>query len=183
MLKAIHVGLPENGTPETYAWFRAGMQTPVKADSKSDMAVAYVTNQVLGANAMEITAVLSYSQCALETLPNNAYPKKWLCWQPKPPEGSKAPEFKPINIDDNVYKFYTDDKLWHRLINPGLVGSKKKKEIHNFNYICSLADKSSSFMHVLSMTAVCNKTDKFITGKNSKPSTRDKIVWVMLPTY
>ncbi len=177
LLKAIHVGLPENGTPETYAWFRAGMQTPVKADSKSDMAVAYVTNQVLGANAMEITAVLSYSQCALETLPNNAYPKKWLGWQPKPPEGSKAPEFKPINIDDNVYNFYTDDKPWHRLINPGLVGGEKKKEIHNFNYISSLADKSSSFMHVLSMTAVCNKVDKFITGKNSKPSTRDKIVW------
>ena len=176
LLKAIHVGLPENGTPETYAWFRAGMQTPVKADSTSDMAVAYVTNQVLGANAMEITAVLSYSQCALETLPNNAYPKKWLCWQPKPPEGSKVPEFKPINIDDNVYKFYTDDKTWHRLINKSAINEVDYIS-DSFNCITSLIEKSSSFMHVLSMTAVCNKADKFITGKNSKPSTRDKIVW------
>ncbi len=176
LLKAIHVGLPENGTPETYAWFRAGMQTPVKADSTSDMAVAYVTNQVLGANAMEITAVLSYSQCALETLPNNAYPKKWLGWQPKPPEGSKAPEFKPINIDDNVYNFYTDDKPWHRLINKTAINEVDYIS-DSFNCITSLIEKSSSLMHVLSMTAVCNKTDKFITGKNSKPSTRGKIVW------
>ena len=176
LLKAIHVGLPENGTPETYAWFRAGMQTPVKADSKSDMAVAYVTNQVLGANAMEITAVLSYSQCALETLPNNAYPQKWLCWQPKPPEGSKAPECKPVNIGDDVYKFYADDKSWHRLINKAAVNEADYIS-DSFNCITSLIKKSSSFMHVLSMKSICNKTDKFIAGKNSKPSTRDKIAW------
>jgi hypothetical protein len=176
LLKAIHVGLPENGTPETYAWFRAGMQTPVKADSKSDMAVAYVTNQVLGANAMEITAVLSYSQCALETLPNNAYPQKWLCWQPKPPEGGKVPELKPVNIGDDVYSFYTDDKLWHRLINKTAV-NEADYIIDSFNCITSLIKKTSSFMHVLSMNSVCNKTDKFIAGKNSKPSTRDKIAW------
>ncbi|MGK4624165.1 hypothetical protein ACSMD9_02565, partial [Raoultella ornithinolytica] len=63
LLKAIHVGVPQTGMPEIYAWFRAGIQTPVKSDSMSDMAVAYVTNQVLGSNAAEITAVLSYSQC------------------------------------------------------------------------------------------------------------------------
>jgi hypothetical protein len=176
LLKAIHIGLPENGTPETYAWFRAGMQTPVKADSKSDMAVAYVTNQVLGANAMEITAVLSYSQCALESLPNNAYPKNWLCWQPKPPEGSKLPEFRPISIDDDVYKFYTDDKTWHRLINKTAINEMDYIS-ESFNCVTSLIDKSSSFMRVLSMASVCNKPDKFITGKKSKPSTRDKIVW------
>jgi hypothetical protein len=63
----------------------------------SDMAVAYVTNQVLGANAAEITAVLSYSQCGLEALPNNDYPKGWLCWQAMPLILSKEKNLRKMN--------------------------------------------------------------------------------------
>lgn len=180
LLKAIHVGVPQTGMPEIYAWFRAGIQTPVKSDSMSDMAVAYVTNQVLGSNAAEITAVLSYSQCGLEALPNNDYPKGWLCWQAMPfnlVEGEKPPELKVITLDKDVYNFYGNDSFWYRLINKKLV-SKKKEEINdNFNYIKGGLLKSDCFGKNLKLTSTCNVFDKFIVGENSKATTRGNINW------
>lgn len=180
LLKAIHVGVPQTGMPEIYAWFRAGIQTPVKSDSMSDMAVAYVTNQVLGSNAAEITAVLSYSQCGLEALPNNDYPKGWLCWQAMPfnlVEGEKPPELKVITLDKDVYNFYGNDSFWYRLINKKLV-SKKKQEINdNFNYIKGVLLKSDCFGKNLKLTSTCNVFDKFIVGENSKATTRGNINW------
>lgn len=180
LLKAIHVGVPQTGMPEIYAWFRAGIQTPVKSDRMSDMAVAYVTNQVLGSNAAEITAVLSYSQCGLEALPNNDYPKGWLCWQAMPfnlVEGEKPPELKVITLDKDVYNFYGNDSFWYRLINKKLV-SKKKEEINdNFNYIKGGLLKSDCFGKNLKLTSTCNVFDKFIVGENSKATTRGNINW------
>ena len=176
LLKVIHVGLPENGTPETYAWFRAGMQTPVKADSKSDMAVAYVTNQVLGANAMEITAVLSYSQCALETLPNNAYPKKWLCWQPASIEGGKLTELLPLKLRNDIYSEYKSPGTWYRLINKDFTGATIKNREKDFKIIQRYILGCPSFYSALAQCSFPSPS-KFITGKNSKPSTRDKIAW------
>ena len=175
LLKAIHVGLPENGTPETYAWFRAGMQTPVKADSKSDMAVAYVTNQVLGANAMEITAVLSYSQCALETLPNNAYPKKWLCWQPASIEGGKPTELVPLKINEDVYKEYSLATTWYKAINKDMLEADGLLVSDIFNEVQFYLNKTSAFH--LSVTNKGLDKAKILLGKSSKPSTRDKIAW------
>jgi len=175
LLKAIHVGLPENGTPETYAWFRAGMQTPVKADSKSDMAVAYVTNQVLGANAMEITAVLSYSQCALETLPNNAYPKNWLCWQPKQSEGGNPPVPVPLKINEDVYKEYSLATTWYKTINKNMLEADGLFVSDIFNVVQFYLNKTSAFH--LSVTNKGLDKAKILLGKNDKPSTRDKIVW------
>lgn len=180
LLKAIHVGVPQTGMPEIYAWFRAGMQTPVKSDSMSDMAVAYVTNQVLGANAAEITAVLSYSQCGLEALPNNDYPKKWLCWQAMPfnlVEGEKPPELTPITIDEDVYDFYRNDKFWYRLINKKLVSSKKDEVTDSFNFVRGLLLKSDSFAKNLKITSTCNVFDKFYIAENAKATTREKINW------
>ncbi|AEN66553.1 hypothetical protein Entas_3843 [Enterobacter soli] len=180
LLKAIHVGVPQTGMPEIYAWFRAGMQTPVKSDSTSDMAVAYVTNQVLGANAAEITAVLSYSQCGLEALPNNDYPKGWLCWQPMPfnlVEGEKPPELNPITIDEDVYNFYGDDSFWYRLINRKLVNYKKNKIEDSFYFVKELIKKSNTFEKKLKLASTCNVFDKFIVGENSKATTRGKICW------
>lgn len=176
LLKAIHVGLPENGTPETYAWFRAGMQTPVKADSKSDMAVAYVTNQVLGANAMEITAVLSYSQCALEILPNNAYPKNWLCWQPASIEGGKPTELVPLKLRDDIYSEYKSPGTWYRLINKDFTGATITNREKDFKIIQRYILSCPSFYSALAQCSFPSPS-KFITGKNSKPSTRDKIAW------
>lgn len=175
LLKAIHIGLPENGTPETYAWFRAGMQTPVKADSTSDMAVAYVTNQILGANAMEITAVLSYSQCALETLPNNAYPKNWLCWQPKHSEGGKSPVPVPLKINEDVYKEYSLATTWYKTINKDMLEADGLFVSDIFNEVQFYLNKTSAFH--LSVTNKGLDKAKILLGKNSKPSTRDKIVW------
>lgn len=176
LLKAIHVGLPENGSPETYAWFRAGMQTPVKADSKSDMAVAYVTNQVLGANAMEITAVLSYSQCALETLPNNAYPQKWLCWQTKTPEGGKPPALVPLKLKEDIYSEYIITDPWYRLINKDYTCAGSEYAETDFKMIQRYIQCCPSFYSALAQGLIPTPS-KFISGKNSKPSTRDKIAW------
>ena len=178
LLKAIHVGVPQTGMPEIYAWFRAGMQTPVKSDSMSDMAVAYVTNQVLGANAAEITAVLSYSQCGLEALPNNDYPKGWLCWQAMPfnlVEGEKPPKNDPLKITNEIYKEYMSPDHWFKLINLELLsfqyipGKVALKSLQNY------MDKTSEFHSVLKEKGL-EKSICFV-GKNSKPSTRDKIVW------
>ncbi|WP_062935880.1 hypothetical protein [Enterobacter bugandensis] len=180
LLKAIHVGVPQTGMPEIYAWFRAGMQTPVKSDIMSDMAVAYVTNQVLGANAAEITAVLSYSQCGLEALPNNDYPKKWLCWQAMPfnlVEGEKPPELTPITIDEDVYSFYCDDGFWYRLINRELLNDEKNKVKDSFYAVIELVKKSKDFEIKLKATSTCNIFDKFLIGESSKATTREKINW------
>ncbi|MCK7428753.1 hypothetical protein [Enterobacter chengduensis] len=180
LLKAIHVGVPQTGMPEIYAWFRAGMQTPVKSDSMSDMAVAYVTNQVLGANAAEITAVLSYSQCGLEALPNNDYPKGWLCWQAMPfnvVEGEKPPELNPITIDKDVYKFYGDDSLWYRLMNKELVNNEKNKVNKSYKYFREYLNKSNIFQAYLGGKLENASLEKLIIGENNKATTRSKINW------
>ncbi|EHN8923238.1 hypothetical protein ACV6DN_11155 [Enterobacter asburiae] len=180
LLKAIHVGVPQTGMPEIYAWFRAGIQTPVKSDSMSDMAVAYVTNQVLGSNAAEITAVLSYSQCGLEALPNNDYPKGWLCWQSMPfniVEGEKSPELNPITIDENVYNFYEDDLFWYRLINKELVNNDKNKVNKSYKFIRQYIYKSNIFQSNLQVISDNASLEKLIIGQNNKATTRGKINW------
>ncbi|MCM7774147.1 hypothetical protein M8S83_18775 [Enterobacter asburiae] len=180
LLKAIHVGVPQTGMPEIYAWFRAGIQTPVKSDSMSDMAVAYVTNQVLGSNAAEITAVLSYSQCGLEALPNNDYPKGWLCWQSMPfniVEGEKSPELNPITIDENVYNFYEDDLFWYRLINKELVNNDKNKVNKSYKFIRQYIYKSKIFQSNLQVISDNASLEKLIIGQNNKATTRGKINW------
>lgn len=178
LLKAIHVGVPQTGMPEIYAWFRAGMQTPVKSDSMSDMAVAYVTNQVLGANAAEITAVLSYSQCGLEALPNNDYPTGWLCWQPMPfnlVEGEKPPENASLIIGGDIYCEYMSPDHWYKLINLDFLSFQSIPGSAVLNSTQNYMDKSSSFHSSLKGKGL-EKTILFV-GKNSNPATRDKIVW------
>ncbi|MGK3188139.1 hypothetical protein ACCW92_11170 [Enterobacter soli] len=178
LLKAIHVGVPQTGMPEIYAWFRAGMQTPVKSDSTSDMAIAYVTNQVLGANAAEITAVLSYSQCGLEALPNNDYPKGWLCWQAMPcksVEGEKPPKNESLNISSEIYTEYMSPKHWFKVINLELLSFQSILGEDSLSCIQDYMGKASEF-HSLLKDKGLEKSICF-AGKNSKPSTRDKIVW------
>ncbi|MBS7443106.1 hypothetical protein [Enterobacter sp. 120016] len=180
LLKAIHVGVPQTGMPEIYAWFRAGIQTPVKSDSMSDMAVAYVTNQVLGSNAAEITAVLSYSQCGLEALPNNDYPKGWLCWQAMPfelVEGEKKPELVPLKLNEDIYAEYRNDVEWYRLIDKKHIAQDEFLAVFNYTKVKSIIDKSLAFYSYFSATPTLSKVNKFILGKTSKPSTRARIVW------
>ncbi|WP_431612936.1 hypothetical protein, partial [Enterobacter chengduensis] len=169
LLKAIHVGVPQTGMPEIYAWFRAGMQTPVKSDSISDMAVAYVTNQVLGANAAEITAVLSYSQCGLEALPNNDYPKGWLCWQAMPykiVEGEKPPKNEPLNINSEIYKEYMSSKHWFKVINLELLSFESILGEDSFSCIQDYMGKASEFHSLLKDKGL--EKSIFFAGKNSK---------------
>ncbi len=187
LLKAIHVATPQTGMPEIYTWFRAGMQTPVKSDSMSDMAVAYVTNQVLGANAAEITAVLSYSQCGLEALPNNDYAKGWLCWQPLPfnlVEGEKPPECNPLMLGNNIFDWYLNPVAWYRLIDFKLLNCDIFSENDVFTNEKDYISKTDSF-HLTLKGKGLDKSITF-TGKNSKSTTRDKVVWqaqsVSIPT-
>lgn len=178
LLKAIHVGVPQTGMPEIYAWFRAGMQTPVKSDSMSDMAVAYVTNQVLGANAAEITAVLSYSQCGLEALPNNDYPKGWLCWQTMPfnlVEGEKPPEKVSLKTEGDIFSEYMSPDHWYKLINLELLSFKSIPGAVALNSTQKYMDKSSGFHSSLKGKGLDKSI--FFVGKNSKSATRDNIVW------
>ncbi|WP_254704360.1 hypothetical protein [Hafnia paralvei] len=135
LLKAVHVGLPTNGMPDIYCWFRAGMQTPVSVDwSKPDEAMknktlAYISNQVLGADAAEITMVLSYSQSTLECLPNNSYAKGWLCYQPPSfslVEGEKAPAPVAMAVEGDIYAEYQANTHWYRLLDKERLCGEKK---------------------------------------------------------
>lgn len=184
LLKAVHVGLPINGMPDIYCWFRAGMQTPVSVDwSKPDQAakdktLAYISNQVLGANAAEITMVLSYSQSALEALPNNSYEKGWICYQPPSisfVEGEKAPGPVAMAVGEDVYVEYQSDNHWYKTINEDFLCKKKKLQQSNLSFVHSCLAKSSSFHSSLGSNGL-DKTQQ-LSGKNSKPMSRDKAVW------
>jgi len=184
LLKAVHVGLPINGMPDIYCWFRAGMQTPVSVDwskpaqAAKDKALAYISNQVLGANAAEITMVLSYSQSALEALPNNSYEKGWICYQPPSislVEGEKAPAPVEMAVGEDVYVEYKSDKHWYKTINENFLCKKKKLQQSNLSFVHSYLAKSSSFHSSLGSSGL-DKTQQ-LSGKNSKPMSRDKAVW------
>ena len=184
LLKAVHVGLPINGMPDTYCWFRAGMQTPVSVDwSKPDQAakdktLAYISNQVLGANAAEITMVLSYSQSALEVLPNNSYEKGWICYQPPSislVEGEKTPAPMAMAVEENIYSEYQNNKHWYQAINGELLCSDPASIKHNFSAVADYLKRASAFYSTLGAGGL-DKTQQ-LSGKNSKPISRDKAVW------
>ncbi|MCE9884858.1 hypothetical protein [Obesumbacterium proteus] len=184
LLKAVHVGLPINGMPDIYCWFRAGMQTPVSVDwSKPDQAakdktLAYISNQVLGANAAEITMVLSYSQSALEVLPNNSYETGWICYQPPSislVEGEKAPAPMAMAVEENIYAEYQNNKHWYQAINGELLCSDPASIKHNFSAVADYLKRTSAFYSTLGAGGL-DKTQQ-LSGKNSKPISRDKAVW------
>ncbi|KKI49182.1 hypothetical protein XK97_01905, partial [Obesumbacterium proteus] len=184
LLKAVHVGLPINGMPDIYCWFRAGMQTPVSVDwskpdqAAKDKALAYISNQVLGANSAEITMVLSYSQSALEVLPNNSYEKGWICYQPPSislVEGEKAPAPVAMAVGEDVYVEYKSDNHWYKAINENFLCKDKKLQQSNLSFVHSYLAKSSSFHSSLGSSGL-DKTQQ-LSGKNSKSMSRDKAVW------
>ena len=184
LLKAVHVGLPINGMPDIYCWFRAGMQTPVSVDwskpdqAAKDKALAYISNQVLGANAAEITMVLSYSQSALEVLPNNSYEKGWICYQPPSislVEGEKAPAPVAMAVDNDIYMEYQSQIHWFKLIEKKLLCKNKTDVSDNWSSVQGLLVKAS-VLHQSIQGQGLDKTQQ-LSGKNSKPMSRDKVVW------
>ena len=184
LLKVVHVGLPINGMPDIYCWFRAGMQTPVSVDwskpaqATKDKTLAYISNQVLGANAAEITMVLSYSQSALEVLPNNSYEKGWVCYQPPSislVEGEKAPAPVAMAVGGDIYNEYQSDRHWYKTIDEFLLCKEKPLQKNNFSFVHNYLEKASSFHSVLGSSGL-DKTQE-LSGKNSKPMSRDKVVW------
>lgn len=184
LLKAVHVGLPINGMPDIYCWFRAGMQTPVSVDwskpaqAAKDKTLAYISNQVLGANAAEITMVLSYSQSALEVLPNNSYEKGWICYQPPSislVEGEKAPAPVAMSVEEDIYSEYQNNKHWYQTINGELLCRDPAYIKHNFSSVVDYLKRASSFYSTLGAGGL-DKTQQ-LSGKNSKPMSRDKAVW------
>ncbi|MDX6910843.1 hypothetical protein SJZ84_08395 [Hafnia paralvei] len=184
LLKAVHVGLPTNGMPDIYCWFRAGMQTPVSVDwSKPDEAMknktlAYISNQVLGADAAEITMVLSYSQSTLECLPNNSYAKGWLCYQPPSfslVEGEKAPAPVAMAVEGDIYAEYISNKHWYKTINEESICGDPEKLKPNFSSVVDYLTYASTFHTTLGSSGL-DDTQQF-SGKTSKLTTRDKVVW------
>lgn len=184
LCKAIHVGLPANGMPDIYCWFRAGMQTPVSVDwSKPDEAMksktlAYISNQVLGADAAEITMVLSYSQSALECLPNNSYAKGWLCYQPPSfslVEGEKAPAPVAMVVEEDIYAEYQSQTHWFKLIDKALLCGDEESVTDNWRSVQSLIANSSTFHQSINGKGLENT--KQFSSQTSKPTTRDKVVW------
>lgn len=184
LLKAVHVGLPINGMPDIYCWFRAGMQTPVSVDwskpdqAAKDKALAYISNQVLGANAAEITMVLSYSQSALEVLPNNSYEKGWICYQPPSislVEGEKAPALVAMAVGSDIYMEYQSQIHWFKLIEKKLLCKNKTGVSDNWSSVQGLLAKAS-VLHQSIQGQGLDKTQQ-LSGKNSKPMSRDKAVW------
>ncbi|TBM01974.1 hypothetical protein ACP6EW_09690 [Hafnia paralvei] len=184
LCKAIHVGLPANGMPDIYCWFRAGMQTPVSVDwSKPDEAMknktlAYINNQVLGADAAEITMVLSYSQSTLECLPNNSYAKGWLCYQPPSfslVEGEKAPAPVAMAVEGDIYAEYQGNTHWYRLLDKERLCGEKKNIEASAASVYGYLDKAKIFHTTLASGGLDN-TQQF-SGKTSKLTTRDKAVW------
>ena len=184
LLKAVHVGLPTNGMPDIYCWFRAGMQTPVSVDwSKPDEAMknktlAYISNQVLGADAAEITMVLSYSQSTLECLPNNSYAKGWLCYQPPSfslVEGEKAPAPVAMAVEGDIYAEYQSEKHWYKTINGNLLCDDPSKISKNYRSVSGYLNQTAAFHTSLGSSGLDN-TQQF-SGKTSKLTTRDKAIW------
>jgi hypothetical protein len=184
LLKAVHVGLPTNGMPDIYCWFRAGMQTPVSVDwSKPDEAMknktlAYISNQVLGADAAEITMVLSYSQSTLECLPNNSYAKGWLCYQPPSfslVEGEKAPAPVAMAVEGDIYAEYQANTHWYRLLDKERLCGEKKNIEANAASVYGYLDKAKIFHTTLASGGQDNTQQ--LSGKTSKLTTRDKAVW------
>ncbi|STQ74204.1 hypothetical protein [Hafnia alvei] len=184
LLKAVHVGLPINGMPDIYCWFRAGMQTPVSVDwskpdqAAKDKALAYISNQVLGANAAEITMVLSYSQSALEVLPNNSFEKGWICYQPPSislVEGEKASAPVAMAVGSDIYMEYQSQIHWFKLIEKKLLCKNKTGVSDNWSSVQGLLAKAS-VLHQSIQGQGLDKTQQ-LSGKNSKPMSRDKAVW------
>lgn len=184
LCKAIHVGLPTNGMPDIYCWFRAGMQTPVSVDwSKPDEAMknktlAYISNQVLGADAAEITMVLSYSQSTLECLPNNSYAKGWLCYQPPSfslVEGEKAPAPVAMAVEGDIYVEYQSNKHWYKTINENLLIEEPEKQPLSCASVAEYLTNASTF-HTTIGTSGLDNTQQ-LSSQTSKPTTRDKVIW------
>ena len=184
LLKAVHVGLPINGMPDIYCWFRAGMQTPVSVDwskpdqAAKDKALAYISNQVLGANAAEITMVLSYSQSTLEVLPNNSYEKGWICYQPPSislVEGEKAPAPVEMVVGEDAYTEYRSQIHWFKVLEKMLLCNDGEDVPDNWSSVQGLLTKASIFHQSIQGLGV-DKTQQ-LNGKNSKSMSRDKVVW------
>lgn len=184
LLKAVHVGLPINGMPDIYCWFRAGMQTPVSVDwskpaqAAKDKTLAYISNQVLGANAAEVTMVLSYSQSALEVLPNNSYEKGWICYQPPSislVEGEKAPSPVAMEVGSDTYVEYQNESHWYKAIDGKKLCAESDRCDDNFRIVSGYLKNASLFHSTLGAGGL-DKTQQ-LSGKNSKPMSRDKAVW------
>ncbi len=160
------------------------MQTPVSVDwKKTDEAMknktlAYISNQVLGADAAEITMVLSYSQSTLECLPNNSYTKGWLCYQPPSfslVEGEKAPDPIALSVAGDTYEIYKDDVHWCKAIEENLLCKESTLETKNLAKVHSYLERASTFHSTLGGGGLEN-TQQFC-GQSDKPTTRDKVVW------
>ena len=143
-----------------------------------DKTLAYISNQVLGANAAEITMVLSYSQSALEVLPNNRYEKGWICYQPPSislVEGEKAPAPVAMVVEEDIYSEYQNNKHWYQAINGELLCNDPASIKHNFSAVTDYLTRTSAFYSTLGAGGL-DKTQQ-LSGKNSKPMSRDKAVW------
>lgn len=90
-------------------------------------------------------------------------------------EGEKPPKNEPLKINSEIYKEYMSSKHWFKVINLELLSFESILGEDSFSCIQDYMGKASEFHSLLKDKGL--EKSIFFAGKNSKPSTRDNIVW------
>ncbi|WP_246019813.1 esterase/lipase family protein [Limnobaculum zhutongyuii] len=105
----VHGVLPSVGAAATYTRMKRGTENPL-----SDIA-GYVTTQILGRDAAEMTAVCAQSPGALQLLPAPEYGMGWLNIIDRHGNKESYPKVDPYS------EIYTCKDKWWRLVDPHLL--------------------------------------------------------------
>lgn len=126
----VHGEQPANGAAAAYHHCRSGY--------------GGISGWVLGRNAAQVTAVFANSPGAMELLPNQQYPKKWL----KAKVGSNPAAVIELPEADPYPEIYSKKEPWWRLVDPSLIDPSRKIK-KPWNSYLSNVNSTSKFHHTL----------------------------------
>ncbi|KQV89814.1 hypothetical protein ASD15_24170 [Massilia sp. Root351] len=115
----IHGAMPALGAPVCYRRIACGTEAshPGKGDLENIAAGKFA--DIAGRRPEDTTAVMATSAGALELLPNQLYPERWLFAAVKSDDSAKAVDYLELP-NGNPYEMYRDMSAWYRVINPDL---------------------------------------------------------------
>jgi len=141
VLGIVHGEQPANGAAAAYHHCRSGY--------------GGVSGWVLGRNAAQVTAVFANSPGAMELLPNQQYPAKWL----KARVGSNPVAVLELPETDPYVEIYLQKEPWWRLVDPKLIDPSRNqddpwgfykntiKEVSKFHYRMGTTYHPQTYAH------------------------------------
>lgn len=121
----VHGVMPASGAAAAYTRIKRG--TEYAGDDLIEYAVSYITAEILGKNAAEMTAVCGQAPGALELLPSDKYAGNWL----KITDHRGKTINHPLSTEDPYSDIYLNKQDWWRLIDKELLNPLVKGSDEN----------------------------------------------------